>query len=60
MERWKSQWLIENEYDVQSILWLLLRPYFEDLRYEENLAKLGRSGQRYDFGIPSLWVDKTL
>ena len=54
MERWKYQWPIENEYDVQSILWLMLRPYFEDLHYEENLAKLGRSGHRYDFGIPSL------
>jgi hypothetical protein len=32
----------------------MLCPYFEDIRYEDNLPKLGRSGHRYDLGIPSL------
>ena len=54
MERWKSKWNIEDEYDIQSLLWLTLRTYFDDLHYEEYLPKLGRSGERYDIGIPQL------
>jgi hypothetical protein len=54
MERWQYKWIIEDEYHIQAILWLMLRPYFEDIRYEENLPKVGRSGHRYDLGIPSL------
>lgn len=54
MERWRSKWTISDEYDVQALLWLLLRPYFDDLRYEEYLPKLGRSGHRYDIGLPTL------
>ena len=54
MERWQYDWPIKNEYHIQAILWLMLRPYFDDIRYEENLPKLGRSGHRYDLGIPSL------
>jgi len=54
MERWQKKWTIEDEYDVQALLWLILRSSFEDARYEEYLPKLGRSGQRYDIGIPSL------
>lgn len=54
MERWQKKWTIEDEYDVQAILWLILRSSFEDARYEEYLPKFGRSGQRYDIGIPSL------
>jgi hypothetical protein len=54
MERWQYKWIITDEYHIQAILWLMLRPYFEDIRYEENLPKVGRSGHRYDLGIPSL------
>lgn len=54
MERWQLKWIIEDEYHIQAILWLMLRPYFEDIRFEENLPKVGRSGHRYDLGIPSL------
>jgi hypothetical protein len=54
MERWNKEWTIKDEYDVQDILWLMLRPYFDDLRYEEYLPKVGRSGHRYDIGIPQL------
>jgi hypothetical protein len=54
MERWNAEWLISDEYDVQDVLWLMLRPYFDDLRYEESLPKFGRSGHRYDIGIPQL------
>lgn len=54
MERWQYKWIITDEYHIQAILWLMLRPYFEDIRYEENLPKVGRSGHRYDLGILSL------
>lgn len=54
MERWNEEWPTKDEYDVQDILWLMLRPYFDDLRYEEYLPKVGRSGHRYDIGIPQL------
>lgn len=54
MERWDSKWKIENEYDIQGILWLVLRTVFDDLRYEESFPKLGRSGHRYDIAVPQL------
>jgi hypothetical protein len=54
MERWKSKWKVGDEYDVQSLLWLILRSVFDDVRYEECLPKMGRSGQRYDIGLPQL------
>lgn len=54
MERWDSKWKIENEYDIQGMLWLVLRTVFDDLRYEESFPKLGRSGHRYDIAIPQL------
>jgi hypothetical protein len=54
MERWQHKWQIKDEYDIQSVLWLILRPYFPDIRYEETLAKLGRAAHRFDFGIPTI------
>jgi hypothetical protein len=54
LERWKKDWKIEDEEDVQRLVFLILRTYFDDLRYEDNLPKLGRSGHRYDIGIPQL------
>ncbi|MBI3913381.1 MAG: hypothetical protein HY327_04240 [Chloroflexi bacterium] len=54
MERWMSPWRIKDEYDIQSLLWLILRSHFDDLRYEEYLPKLGRSGHRFDIGITQL------
>lgn len=54
MERWQPKWEIADEYDVQAILWLILRTAFGDVRYEEHLPKRGRSGHRYDIGIPIL------
>lgn len=54
MERWIALWPIHDEYAVQTLLWLILRSSFDDLRYEEYLPKLGRRGQRYDIGIPQL------
>lgn len=54
MERWNRSWRIRDEYDIQSLLWLILRSSFDDLRYEEYFPKFGRSGYRYDLGIPQL------
>ena len=54
MERWKEKWEVKDEYDVQSLLWLILRPSFANLTYEEYLPKFGRSSERYDIGIPEL------
>ncbi|MEV4147743.1 hypothetical protein AB0J40_29025 [Amycolatopsis sp. NPDC049691] len=48
------RWRIENEREIQNILWLILRPVFDDLVDEETLRKLGHSTYRADFGIPSL------
>ena len=63
MERWRwdatdvktpIRWQIDAEREVQDILWVMLRPYFEDLVYEDPLPKVGHSSYRTDFGIPSL------
>jgi hypothetical protein len=42
------------EREVQDILWLILRPVFDDLVDEETLHTVGHSTYRADFGIPSL------
>ena len=56
--RWRGakpvRWFIDNEYHVQSILWLMLSPILSDLEDEENLPSLGPKHPRYDLGIPSL------
>ncbi|GAA3041240.1 hypothetical protein [Actinokineospora globicatena] len=63
MRRWRYdkddlqhpiRWPIRSEREVQDILWLILRPVFDDLVDEETLRKLGHSTYRADFGIPSL------
>ncbi|OBA49807.1 hypothetical protein A5789_30400 [Nocardia sp. 852002-51101_SCH5132738] len=48
------RWPITQEREVQNILWLMLRPVFDDLVDEETLRKFGHSTYRADFGIPSL------
>ena len=63
MRRWRCddstvkqpiRWPVTAEREVQDILWLMLRPVFDDLVDEETLPKLGHSTYRADFGIPSL------
>ena len=54
MRRWKPEWHVSNEKDVQHIIWLILRSYFDDLVDEETLPKFGHSSYKPDFGIPSL------
>jgi len=65
MRRWRCdddtvthpiQWPVTAEREVQDILWLMLRPVFDDLVAEEVLPMLGHSTYRADFGIPSLGI----
>lgn len=63
MERWvwdrpdkahAVRWPIEREDHIQAILFLMLRPLFPDLIYEDPLPKSGTRSTRLDFGIRSL------
>jgi hypothetical protein len=63
MKRWRwdsdklqspVRWPIRSEREVQDILWLILRPIFNDLEDEDTLPKFGHSTYRADFGVPSL------
>ena len=63
MKRWRYdsdkmkkpiRWSIVSERDVQDILWLVLRSYFNDLIDEEAMPKFGHKFHKPDFAIPSL------
>lgn len=63
MKRWRYdenavrepiKWPVRNEEEVQDIVWLMLRPYYDDLVDEEHLPKFGHSSYKPDFAIPSL------
>jgi len=58
MKRWvfneNKKWVIDNEKDVQSILYLILRSVFEDTQYEEPTDKFGHGWSVVDLKIPSL------
>ena len=63
MKRWRYEsdsikspikWLINSEKEVQDIIWLILRPYIDDLIDEETLPKVGHSSYKPDFAVPSL------
>ncbi|MFF0700196.1 hypothetical protein ACFYVC_07820 [Streptomyces tendae] len=47
-------WPIASERKIQNILWLMLRPVFDDLVEEEPLDRINHSTYRADFGAPSL------
>ncbi len=50
-----TQWLIDNEYDVQSLLWAILYPvYSSNLVDESYLPNWGQTQPRADLGIQSL------
>ncbi len=50
-----SQWLIDNEYDVQALLWMVLYPIFgSDLVDETYLPNWGNVQPRVDLGITKL------
>ncbi len=58
MKRWvwndKKKWVVEDESDIQSVLYPILRSYFQDLIYEEPMIKVGHTSSKVDFKIPSL------
>jgi hypothetical protein len=65
MRRWRwdgdsvqspIRWSISHEREIQDILWIILRSYFQDVVDEDALPKLGHSTYKADFGIPSLRV----
>lgn len=49
-----GRWDIENEYHLQSLLWAVFAPIFDDLDDEEYLKSIGPLKPRCDLAIPSL------
>jgi hypothetical protein len=49
-----NTWEISNEYDVQSMLYLILRPLIPELKEEEWLRSVGNKKPRADLTVPSL------
>jgi|ERR1035438_8885855 CheY-like chemotaxis protein len=45
----RPPFLIENEYDVQDLLFTMLRPTFSDMEHEEHTRKNAGSEKRVDF-----------
>ncbi|MCU7866519.1 MAG: hypothetical protein KZQ92_21410 [Candidatus Thiodiazotropha sp. (ex Lucinoma borealis)] len=48
------KWLIENEYHVQNLLYLLLGPIFQDIADETNLQPVGQKNPRIDLYVPAM------
>ena len=48
------KWLIENEYHVQNLLYVLLGPIFRDIADEIYLEQVGQKSPRADLYLPSL------
>lgn len=48
------KWLIENEYHVQNLLYVLLAPIFDDIADEINLQQVGQRNPRADLYLPGL------
>ena len=48
-----SPFIINDEYDVQDILYTILKSIFIDLKEEDFSPKVGGKGTRIDFTIPS-------
>ena len=51
-----ARWVVDNEYHVQDMLWVVMAPAFPDLDDEEWLKSLGHHHPRADLAIPSLRV----
>tara|TARA_R110001599_G_C12263746_1_gene660630 strand:- start:1073 stop:2230 length:1158 start_codon:yes stop_codon:yes gene_type:complete len=47
-------WLIENEYHVQNLLYVVLAPIFDDIADEINLQQIGQKNPRADLYLPGL------
>lgn len=58
MKRWPNKpnhkWVVKDEKDIQSILWVILRSVFDDVTDEDPSAKFGHRFSIIDFRIPSL------
>lgn len=48
------KWLVENEYHVQNLLYVLLGPIFNDIADEVNLRPVGQKNPRIDLYLPPL------
>lgn len=48
------KWLIENEYHVQNLLYVLLALVFKDIADEINLQQVGQKNPRADLYLPGL------
>ena len=48
------KWLVENEYHVQNMLYVLLAPVFNDIADEVYLQPVGQKTPRIDLYLPSL------
>ena len=46
--------MVENEYHVQNLLYVLLAPIFNDIADEVNLQPVGQKNPRIDLYLPSL------
>jgi hypothetical protein len=52
----RSSYLLENEYDVQDLLFVCLKSVFEDIRIEDWTVKHATKSKRIDIVIPSINV----
>ncbi len=62
LERWpwggeekagsRPRWPVDDEFHVQSLLWLALAPALPGLAYEECLPAIGRTRPRMDLALP--------
>ena len=48
------KWLVENEYHVQNLLYVLLAPIFNDIADEVTLQPVGQKNPRIDLYLPAL------
>jgi hypothetical protein len=55
-QRGRPPYVIENEYDVQDLLFAMLRSVFEDARREDWTPKLAGASKRIDVVVPSVDV----
>ncbi|MBX8690015.1 hypothetical protein GO011_21490 [Mycobacterium sp. 20091114027_K0903767] len=52
--RGRPSWLVENEYDIQDILFASLRSVFSDVRFEEWTPQIAGRAKRIDVVLPEL------
>ena len=48
-----GRWHVDDEFHVQSLLWLALAPALPGLTYEESLPSYGRTRPRVDLALPA-------